>query len=118
MINYNNMYSNNNELNDNRLLKNNDNVKFTFVPQVYKPYEYSYQYIKSSVDNQTAFLNFIHTHEWQSCLKYCFKHIRPYYLPFYTPEMYYLDQINSNVKDKNGIISVVITGIIKKYDYQ
>ena len=109
------MYSNN-KLNDNRLLKDNDNIKFTFVPQVYKSDEYTYHYIESSVDNQTVFLNFMQTREWKSFLKYCFKHIRPYYLPFYTPEMYYLDQINSSIKDKNGVISMVITGTITKYD--
>jgi hypothetical protein len=47
-------------------------------------------------------------------LKYCFDMLKPYY----NQETYYIDKITTNLEKINGIIVIVIRGIIKKYSYE
>jgi len=124
LSNYNQIGAKRDSQNDNKLLEDGMYIKFTFTPELYKldktgdfvdePYP-----IKATPKNKTNLLKFMNSKRGKSFLDYSFNDLRPYYLPYYTPEMYYIDKRQSNIEESNGIINIVITGTIKKnsYDY-
>jgi hypothetical protein len=103
--------------NDSIILTENSNLKFSFVPLVWDKNDKDDNPIKATQKNKKAFSKYIESSFWQEFLKYNFDEMRPYYLPHYTSEMYYLDNISTKVESKNDNIMIVINGILKKYSY-
>lgn len=90
-------------------------VKFSFIPQIYQ-HDDIYP-IRSSSKNRSIFLEFFESNEWLDILDYLFGELRPYLLPYYTPEMYYLSHMSTHLVAQKGLLVIVIVGIIKKYSY-
>lgn len=110
-------------LNEDKLLEDGMSIKFTFTPELYKldkngEFVDDPHPIKATPQNKINLLKFMKSKRGKSFLDYCFNDLRPYYLPFYTPEMYYIDKRQTNIKESNGIINIIITGTIKKKSYE
>lgn len=104
-------------------LKDNTKIRFTFTPTLCILGDDEYcnkdQFIKSTKHNLSKMNEFIKSDEYHLFYEYCFDDLRPFIIPHYTPEMYFIkDPITKISKDGNNII-IIITGTIKKrsYDY-
>lgn len=107
----------------NILLKDGTNVQFTFMPTIIEVLnedndDFNILPIKYNEKNVFHMAKFIKSNNWKNFLKYSFDDIRPFILPRYTPEMYYIDDIKTNVECMDENMIIIITGILKKYSYQ
>lgn len=104
-------------------ISENDIIKISFFPKLYKVSsetgeEIDLQKIEANEINVKIIINFLKSQEWKEFLKYNLDELRPYVLPYYTPEMYYVDKIRTYVENEENRIKIVITGIIKKHSYE
>jgi hypothetical protein len=73
--------------------------------------------ISSALYNLSILKTYIESDEWKDLMEYLFGYIRPNRMPFYTPEMYYLDKIKTVIKAEDAIIKIGIAGILRKHSY-
>ncbi len=88
-------------------------IKFSFIPEIYILEEFFP--ISSTLKNRCIIQKLIGSSDWEDFIEYLFNDLRPYILPYYTPEMYYLDNISSHIETENGVIVFVIIGKMTKY---
>ena len=88
-------------------------LKVSFIPGIYVNGDDEHRKpIYANIKNYTKMMEFIRSKLWEDFLKYCFDKLRPYILPYYTPEMYYTDNIITQLDVIENVIVVVITGVI------
>ena len=97
-------------------------MKFSFIPAFYYPDdadEPRRKLILATKENYISLKNFINSKTWlKEVLPYCFDDLRPFVLPFYTPEMYYVDNISTTLDIVKNVFIIRISGIIKKYSVE
>lgn len=100
----------------------NARIQFSFVPEIYDNklceaniFEPSIP-INNNAQNRKILTKLFKSSEWKDFLEYtCCDNIRSYITPFYEPEMFYLDDVITELHEKNNFIIIVIKGTIKKY---
>lgn len=97
------------------LLEDGNHIEFRFSPKIYKKGDN--HFIKHEEPKKSVLESFMKTDRWYGFLDYCFNDLRPYVLPYYTPEMYFLDDITQVIENNEGMMEIVITGILKKREY-
>ena len=100
----------------NNIVSENDMLKISFVPHIWV--DDDIEPIKASHENYTHLLQLIRSNTWKKYfLKYNFDELRPYLLPYYTPEMYYAKNIITNLDIVRKTFVITIIFMIKKYSY-
>lgn len=103
-------------------LTNNTKIRFTFTPTLCILGEDDYckkdQFIKATDKNIAKMNKFIKSSTWDSFFEYCFNDLRPFYLPYYTPEMYYLENVKTKISGNDNKIIIIIMGTLKKRPYE
>lgn len=101
---------------DKEIFEDNMKFEFTFLPKVYIPDSDDNYNIKYNNKNVRILKKFILSKEWDDIIYYLFDEIREYTLPYYTPEMFFVDNILTFISaTDNNDIQITIKGILKKY---
>jgi len=87
------------------LLKPGTHIALSFVPKVWE--DDNYQHVK--YDEQSKYL-------LERFLKSSWFAERAFEIPFYTPEMYYLDEMVFVVENQNGNAVIFLKGEVKRHD--
>jgi hypothetical protein len=89
--------------------------EFSFIPRLYNSDD---KFYPLTLKDKTHMMKYIKTFEWRSFLKYNFDQLRPYLLPYYTPEMFYGAKLSTHIEFQNKAMIIIISGIFKKYPYE
>ena len=109
---------NKNKLNSNVLFKSGMKFEFTFVPTIYDKDTDDTKSIEYNDKNVFNFNEYLKSERWKSDFEYIFGEQRPFFLPHYTPEIYYLINTSTKIKNINSVINVIIMSTIKKYTFE
>lgn len=108
-----------NKPNSDTIVKNNSPIQLSFVVETWKNHSTDINDrsmpLKDILSNRKQLKEYFKSQAWQSFLDYTFKIINVTDFPFYTREIYHIDNIVTDLQSIGELLIIVISGIIKKY---